>query len=68
MMRLSILFFLMLEILPLRPQERQTAHDMLQRALHLADLYNYPQLRLSSRLNWTTIRSCKRTSDSGCSV
>jgi CHAT domain-containing protein len=41
MMRLSILFFLMLEILPLRPQERQTAHDMLQRALHLADLYNW---------------------------
>jgi CHAT domain-containing protein len=40
-MRLSILFLLMLGISPLRPQERQTAQDLLQHALHFADLYNW---------------------------
>ena len=37
----DILFLLMLGLLPLRPQERQTAQDMLDHALHLADLYNW---------------------------
>ncbi len=41
MIRFSTLFLLMLALLPLRPQERRTAQDMLQHALHLADLYNW---------------------------
>jgi CHAT domain-containing protein len=41
MIRLSILFLLVSELLPLRPQDGRTAHDILQHALHLADLYNW---------------------------
>ena len=107
--RFSALFLMTVGLLPLRPQEWQPAHEMLDRALRLADLYNWddagkefaeaetlflaagdqrnalyaklgknPVNRRSastarycgssSLLNWTTIRCCKRTSNSGCSV
>jgi CHAT domain-containing protein len=40
MIRLSILL-LLFGLLPLRPQDRQPANEMLEHALHLADLYNW---------------------------
>ena len=39
--RIFVLFFLPFGILPLRSQDGQTAHEMLDHALHLADLYNW---------------------------
>jgi hypothetical protein len=41
MIRLSTVFFLVLGLLPLRPQDRQPASEMLEHALRLADLYNW---------------------------
>ena len=41
LIRVSLLFLLVLATPQLRTQDREAAHDLLERALHLADLYNW---------------------------